>query len=70
MKVAILFLEFWKLSTIVPIDIAIWPVFERNAIVRLFSDMGSHIHSCLSLLLSTIILNDICTNDQGLIESH
>ena len=36
----------------------IWPVFERNAIVRLFSDMGSHIHSCQSLPLSTIALND------------
>ena len=36
----------------------IWPVFERNATVRLFSDMGSHMFPCQSLLLSTIVFND------------
>ena len=49
----------YGVNSIEPIDIIIWPVFERNAIVRLFSDTGSHMHSCKSLLLSTIIFNDI-----------
>ena len=33
----------YGVNSIVPIDSYIWPVFERNTTVRLFSDMGSHI---------------------------
>ena len=38
-----LFEWIYGASSFEQIDIIIWPVFERNATVRLFSDMGSHI---------------------------
>ena len=49
-------------NSIVPIDIYGHAVFERNAIVRLFLDVGSHMNSCQSLLLSIIVL---IANDLG-----
>ena len=37
------------LIAIIPIDIYKWPVFEKNAIVRLFLDMENHIRTSMSI---------------------
>ena len=49
----------WIYSTDSSVPIDIWPVFEGNIIVRLFFRHGKPCIPCQSLLLSTIVLNDI-----------